>query len=307
MKVYYDIKDFKRLDNAVATTGTFDGVHKGHQKILARLKELSNVKRKETVVITYWPHPRKVLSEGAVSPKVLYTLQERIELLREFYIDHLLVLQFTKEFSGISSEDYIRNILVEKIGVGTLVIGYDHRFGKNREGSFDYLLANAVGYGFEVEEIPREDIDSIAVSSSNIRKALAEGDVESANRYLGTAFHIIGKVVRGNQNGRKIGYPTANIAIAEEDKIIPRDGVYAVKVKVGDEVLQGMLNIGFRPTVDGNSRTIEVHIFNFDKDIYGQEIEVSFIRYLRQEQKFSGIEALKEQLNRDKEEALRIF
>jgi len=307
MQVYYDIKDFRKLDNAVVTTGTFDGVHYGHQKILKRLKELSSASGGESVVITYWPHPRKVLSDGLISPKILYTLEERIQLLGEYDIDHLLIINFTKEFSNLSCDEYLKTILENAIGTKKLIIGYDHHFGKNREGNFEYLVANAEKYGFEVEDISREDIDSIAVSSSNIRAALAAGDLETANLYLGKPFFMIGQVVRGNQMGRKIGFPTANIKMSDPDKIIPGDGVYAVKVKEDNGTFNGMLNIGFRPTINGQTRTVEVNIFNFDKDIYDKQIEVEFICRLRKEEKFSGLEALKNQLAADKLKALEIL
>ena len=307
MQVYFDNNDFKKLKNAIVTTGTFDGVHKGHQKILARLNELCKHKQAESVVITYWPHPRKVLSNGAISPKILHTLQERINRLKDFNIDHLIIVNFTKEFAEITSELYLKDFLAEKIGTKVLIIGYDHRFGKNREGGFDYLLENSEKYGFEVEEIPREDIDSIAISSTKIREALADGDIENANKYLGQQFILTGKVVQGNQKGRTIGFPTANLSIVDPDKIIPKDGVYAVFVEIDQQLYKGMLNIGFRPTLNGKERSIEVNIFDFNSDIYGKNIRLRFVKYLREEFKFSGIDTLKKQLNNDKLVAMQIL
>lgn len=307
MKVYYDIEKFQKVNNAVVTSGTFDGVHKGHQKIIARLKEISNEIDGETVVLTYWPHPRKVLSEGHIAPKILYTIEERVESLKECGIDHLIVIPFTKEFAEISSEEFVKKILVEAIGTKRLIIGYDHRFGRNREGSFEYLQQNSNKYGFVVEEISRQDIDHLTVSSSNIRKALAEGDMDTANEQLGKPFSVSGEVIRGKQLGRTIGYPTANIQLGDEDKIIPRDGVYAVFTIVEGQRFKGMLNIGFNPTVNGTKRTIEVNIFEFDKEIYNYFIKVEFIKYLRSEIKFSGLEELKAQLALDKISTLEVL
>ncbi|MEL7004079.1 MAG: riboflavin biosynthesis protein RibF, partial [Bacteroidota bacterium] len=276
MNIYHGIDDFKKLDFAVVTSGTFDGVHVGHRKILNRLKEIAKTNGGETVVITYWPHPRLVLYPDKVDIKLLNTFEEKAELLKKEGIDHLVRIPFTKEFSQLTSQEFIKNILVDKIGTKKLVIGYDHRFGKNREGSFDHLKANASTYGFDVEEIPRQDVDHTAVSSTKIRTALLEGDVVTSGELLGRDFILTGRVVKGEKLGRMIGFPTANIEIDFKHKLIPADGAYAVFVKHCDNMYKGMLNIGFRPTVRGKAKTVEVNILDFDKDIYGESISLFF-------------------------------
>ena len=303
MQVYYGIADFKIVKNAVVTSGTFDGVHLGHQKILARLREITTASAGESVVITFWPHPRTVVSSDSSNLKLLSTIDEKIELLAYNGVQHLLIIPFTRQFSELSSEDFIQQILIDTIGTKKLVIGYDHRFGRDREGGFDYLQANAERYGFEIEEIPRQDVEATGVSSSKIRIALTEGHIQTANALLGRAYSLSGTVVKGKQLGRTIGYPTANILPEESYKLVPANGVYAVRVGYGQEVFKGMLNIGTRPTVDGTFRTIEAHIFDFDRDIYGEQLSVEFVSYIRQEQKFNGLDALKTQLALDKQTA----
>lgn len=301
MEVIRDINDFPQLSYAVVTSGTFDGVHIGHQKILKRVKERARQSNGQSVVITYWPHPRLVLFPEDNDLQLLSTIEERIEQLRSFGIDYLLIIPFTKEFARTSSRSFITDVLVRAINTKVLVIGYDHRFGKNREGSFENLKTRAALYGFEVEEIPRQDIDDVAVSSTKIRKALEEGDIETATRYLGHPYTLTSVVVEGNHLGRTIGYPTANLATPANHKLVPGNGVYAVWVKHDQEKHPGMMNIGLRPTVDGKQVTIEVHILNFNRAIYGQTITVEFIALLRQEQKLEGLDALKEQLAKDEE------
>ncbi len=307
MKIYHGLEDFTRLQQAVVTSGTFDGVHFGHQKILNKLKSISKAIKGETVLLTYWPHPRLVLYPERGDLKLLNTFEEKAELLRDQGVDHLIRIPFTKEFSNTSSEDFIRKILVDQIGTKVLVIGYDHRFGKNREGSFEHLKENSKTYGFEVEEIPRQDLDNIAVSSSKIRKALEVGDAKAAKELLGRPYALTGRVVKGAMVGRLIGFPTANIEIEYAYKLIPSDGAYAVQVIKEGEVMKGMLNIGYRPTVGGKSRTIEVHIFDFDHDIYGENLTVEFIDQIRQEMRFPDIESLKEQLIKDRILAKKIL
>ncbi len=301
MKVYRALEEFTPLSNAIVTTGTYDGVHKGHRKILQALVKTAKTNNGESVVITFWPHPKKIIGKGNSSEvKSLSTLDEKIEILDSLGIDHLLVVPFNREFSELSCDEFVKEILIKRIGTKKLVIGYDHKFGKNREGSFEYLKENAVSFGFEVEEISRLDLDDIAVSSTEIRKALNSGDVSKAALYLGQNYKLSGIVVKGKQLGRTIGFPTANIKCNDSDKLIPADGVYAVHVKYKDSILKGMLNIGFRPTVEGLERTTEVHILSFDKDIYGEDLEVQFVQFVRPEQKFDGIAKLKEQLELDK-------
>lgn len=307
MKIYHGLDDFTRLSYAVVTSGTFDGVHVGHQKILSRLQEIAKKNNGETVVITYWPHPRLVLHPEDDSLKLLNTFEEKAELLKEQGIQHLVRIPFTKEFSQLTSEEFIVNILIDTIGTKKLVIGYDHRFGHNREGSFEQLKINAPRYGFEVEEIPRQDVDHLAVSSSKIRQALEAGDIETATHLLGSPYRISGRVVLGDKLGRQLGYPTANIEIDTKFKLIPADGIYAVTVSHGHTQFGAMLYIGYRPTINGSKRNIEVNIFDFNKDIYGDSLTIHFHKLIRGDSKFQNLEELKRQLHSDKTEALKIL
>jgi riboflavin kinase/FMN adenylyltransferase len=307
MKIYHGIEDFMRLRNAVVTSGTFDGVHVGHQKILSRLREAAARNNGETVVITFWPHPRLVLHPEDTSLKLLNTFEEKAELLKQQGIQHLVRIPFTREFSQLSSEEFITKIIVETIGTKKLIIGHDHHFGKNREGSFEQLKLNAPKYGFEVEEIPRQDVDHVAVSSTKIRKALEEGDIETATHLLGNPYSITGRVVIGDKLGRILGYPTANIELDTANKLVPADGIYAVTVNYSHKQFNGMLYIGNRPTVQGMKRNIEVNIFDFDKDIYGESLTVYFHKLIRRDTRFNDLEELKEQLHRDKQEALKVL
>lgn len=306
MQVYYNLSDFPNLSFPVVTTGTFDGVHLGHQTIIARLKELSSKFAGQSVVITYHPHPRLVLHPDNTELEFLNTLPEKIARLKQLGVEHLLIIPFDSIFASLTSEEFIRKILVDVVHTRKLVIGYDHHFGKNREGSFDHLLSYGPKYGFEVEEIPAQDIDQVAVSSTKIRAALWKGDIQTANRYLGYAYPFNGKVIKGRQFGRKIEFPTANLEIVPDRKLIPANGVYAVNVIVENAIFNGMMNIGFRPTVtDEKVRTIEVHIFDFDNDLYEKEIKVRMITRIRDEIRFNGIDELREQLKKDKLEALK--
>ncbi len=307
MKVYEGIEAFKPVANAVVTSGTFDGVHIGHQKILDTLKEIALKTGGETVLITYWPHPRLVLDPANNTIKLLTTFEEKARVLADFGLDHLIKIPFTKAFAQTSSADFIKNILVDGIGTRTLVIGYDHKFGHNREGSFESLKANAKNYGFNVREIPRQDVKNVGVSSSKIRKSLSNGDIHISNQFLGWEYCLNGTVVGGDQLGRKIGFPTANIKINSELKLIPASGSYAVRVIHQGNHYQGMLNIGTRPTVNGSKQTIEVHIFDFNKQIYGDEIRVKMVRLIRKENKFESLDSLKEQLVLDRELARKML
>ena len=307
MNIYYKPEDISPIRNAVVTSGTFDGVHIGHQKILKRVNEVASNMGGESVLITYWPHPRLVLYPDDTSLRLLNTFEEKAELLREQGIRHLLRIPFTKDFAQWSSETFIRRILVDIISTKKLVIGYDHRFGNNREGRFEQLKANAASYGFEVEEIPRQDVDDIGVSSTKIRQALLAGDVANAAALLGRPYIMSGRVITGEKIGRMIGFPTANVEIDSQHKLIPADGAYAVKIELAHNVYSGMLNIGYRPTVGGSRKTIEVHIFDFSETIYGDTLKIHFIQHLRSERKFNDIEALKEQLLEDKQNALAIL
>ncbi len=307
MKIFDGIDNFPKLNFPVVTIGTFDGVHVGHQKILSRIIELARKHDGKTVLITFWPHPRFVLNNDNSDLKLLSTFEEKASYLRKLGIDHLVKIPFTKSFSENSSDSFIQKILVEKIGTKKLVIGYDHKFGKNREGSFEHLKANEAQYGFEVEEISRQDIDDVGVSSTKIRKALEEGEIDIANEYLGRFYSLAGNVVKGQQLGRSLGFPTANIQLIDSYKLVPGDGVYAVEVMHKAHLYDGMLNIGYRPTVDGITKVMEVNIFNFDEDIYHQDIRIFYVKKIRDERKFSGVEELKAQLTLDKKAAEQIL
>ncbi|WP_337041088.1 bifunctional riboflavin kinase/FAD synthetase [Emticicia sp. 17c] len=307
MKVYYSLADFKPLQNAIVTSGTFDGVHIGHQKILQILRETAKTSNGESVVLTFWPHPRMVVSQDSQSLKLLSTVDEKIALLENQGVNHLLVVPFTREFSELSSEDYVQKILIDTIGTKKLVIGYDHRFGRNREGGFQYLADNSDRFGIEIEEISRQEIENSVISSTKIRQSLLEGQVKTANDLLGRNYSFSGIVVKGRQLGRTIGFPTANVQVAESYKLIPANGVYAVRTLVRGQWLNGIMNIGNRPTVDGIGRTQEVYILDFNDDIYGENITVELIDFIRAEQKFNGLEELKAQILKDKQTAIQIL
>ena len=307
MKIYEGLAEFLPVKNAVVTSGTFDGVHLGHQKILNRLREIATELSGETVLITYWPHPRLVLYPNEHKLRLLSTFEEKAKLLHQFGIDHLISIPFTKEFSQMSSEEFIRKVLVEKLQTKKLVIGYDHRFGKNREGSFEYLKANSLEFGFDLEEISRQDVEEIGVSSTKIRQALESGDVKTAASYLGRPYEVNGLVIKGQQIGRSIGFPTANIHIPNDYKLIPKDGVYAVKVQVDGTFFKGMLNIGNRPTVDGSKKTVEANLFSFEGDLYNKQVTVHFYEFLRDERKFENLDALKNQLLKDQQTAKSVL
>lgn len=303
MEVYTDIEEFSGVDKPVVTSGTFDGVHVGHQKILDKLKEEAQKINGETVILTFFPHPRMVLNPDDHGLKLINTIDEKIDLLRDYNIDHLIVHPFTEEFSRLSSFEFVRDYLVNKIHTKKLVIGYDHHFGRNREGSFEHLKEFGPVYGFEVEEIPAQDVDSVSVSSTKIRKALEKGDISIANKYLGHEYSLQGKVVEGEKVGTEIGFPTANIQIKEKYKLIPSKGVYAVKVKHEGNTYKGMLNIGNRPTLksDDSDITVEVNIFDLKKDLYTEHLKVIFVERIRDEKKFDSLEELQSQLKIDKE------
>ncbi len=307
MKIHLGTEPIKDIKNAVVTSGTFDGVHVGHQKILNRLREVANQNDGETVMITYWPHPRMVLKPLDNSLKLLSTFPEKANLLETYGVDHLVKIPFTKEFSQMTPEEYIRIVLHDRIKTSHIITGYDHRFGKNREGGLEDLIQYAEKYEYEVEEIPRQDIDEIGVSSTKIRKALESGDVYLANQYLGRPYTVTGLVVKGQQLGRTLGFPTANISVKENYKLIPADGIYAVKVCNKYRKRDGMLNIGHRPTVGGEHKTIEVHIFDFDDDIYNSEISLEFIEHVRQEVRFDSMDDLKLQLRKDEKSVRAIL
>lgn len=312
MKIYNHIDEFKKIHNAVVTIGTFDGVHIGHQKIISRLQEVAKKKAGETVILTFFPHPRMILHPDDLNIKLISSMNEKAEKLAAFGIDHLIITPFTRDFSNLSPQDYIKEILVDKIGTRHIIIGYDHRFGKDRKGGLTELQNFASDFDFDVEEIPEQDINDVTVSSTKIRNAILSGDVETAAEFLGYTFQLSGKVIKGDQLGRVLGFPTANLFIEENYKLIPSDGIYAVSVelKSTDSDLKsafGMAYIGHRPTINGMSRNIEVNIFDFNEDIYGKTIRINFLDYLRGDEKFKSLEDLRIQLEKDEQAARKIL
>jgi riboflavin kinase/FMN adenylyltransferase len=307
LNIYQNIDDFKGAGFAIITVGTFDGLHIGHQKIIRRMVELAEEQNGETVVVTFIPHPRLVLDEASHNLKFVTTEEKKYELLETLGIDHLIIHPFTKEFAATPAEVFIRDYLVEKLQIKLLVVGYDHHFGRNREGNYDQLFTQGIRYGFSVEEIPAQYIDDIPVSSTQIRNALTEGNLNLANRMLGYEYSITGTVVKGNEIGRSIGFPTANIKIDDKYKLIAAGGVYACQVECEVKLYKGMSNIGTRPTIGKHDFTTEVHIFDFDEDIYGKEISIYFIDRIRDELKFNSLENLKNQLLKDKQTVIRLL
>ncbi len=299
MKIFDDVNNIPPFKNAVLTIGTFDGVHKGHQKIIAQLIDEAKKIDGETVIITFYPHPRQVIKPDS-KIEFLNDLKEKATLLEAAGVDNLVVINFNESFANLTAEEYINDFLIKTFNPRKIVIGYDHRFGKGRTGDYTLLEKAGTINGFEVLELSAQLLDQITISSTKIRNALYEGDISLTNNLLGYIFSFYGKVVEGNKLGRTIGFPTANILLDNEEKIIPLNGVYAVQVIVNQLIYNGMMNIGFRPTVDGKKRTIEVNIFNFDQDIYGESIVVKLLHYIRPEVKFNGVDALKEQLNKDR-------
>lgn len=307
MKIYHHIDEFKPVNGAVVTIGTFDGVHQGHRKIIAGITELAKATGGESVILTFFPHPRMILHPEDQSLKLITTIAEKAGLLEQLGVDHLIITPFSRDFSNQTPEEYIQHVLVEKIGTRKIVIGYDHRFGKDRSGGLEDLQRLAPIYGFDVLEIPEQDINDVAVSSTRIRTALLAGDITTANAFLSYPFFLTGKVIRGDQIGRQIGYPTANIQPHESYKLIPGDGIFAVNVGTDNGVYKGMAYIGQRPTINGISRNIEVNIFDFDREIYNQHVRMEFLQYIRSDAKFNSLDELKHQLAQDKMDVLKVF
>lgn len=301
MNIFYNISDFKSTKKTIVTIGTFDGVHLGHQKIINRLLELKKQNGGEIVLFTFEPHPRKVLFPEQRDLKLITTSEEKCDLLEKFNVDNVLVYPFSTSFSQMPARDYIFEILVKGLKTGTLVIGYDHRFGSNREGNLAMLKELEKLGIFEVEEISAQEIDQLNVSSTRIRKAIDEGDIETANKFLGYNFFVSGIVVKGKQLGRTIGYPTANIFVADSNKLIPKIGVYSVYAIYKGKKYKGMLNVGINPTTDTDNKIkVEVNIFDFDKEIYGENLKVEFVRRIRDEKKFANLDELKDAIANDK-------
>jgi riboflavin kinase / FMN adenylyltransferase len=306
LKIYHSLSEFQSISNAVVTIGTFDGVHIGHQKIISRLKEIAARQQGEVVVLTFFPHPQMVLFPDR-DIRLLNTLAEKKMLLEKYGADHLIIHPFTKEFSRYSATEFVRDILVNQIGTKSLVIGYDHHFGRNREGSLEELKELAPLYNFRVEEIPEQDVDDVAVSSTKIRNALMNGDVATANKYLGYNYMVSGKVIQGDKIGRSLGFPTANLGVEDKLKLITADGVYATHVLLKESKLKGMLYIGDRPTMQGKSKNIEVNIFDFDRDIYDEIITIEFLEKIRPDQTFENMKELGQQLIEDRKQAIKIL
>ncbi|MDP2721329.1 MAG: bifunctional riboflavin kinase/FAD synthetase [Bacteroidales bacterium] len=307
MKIYHCIADFKPVHNPVVTIGTFDGAHLGHRAIFERMKEEAQKMDGETVVITFYPHPRIVLEPENTELRFIKTQERKIHEIEQAGIDHLIVVEFTREFAATSSEDFIRKLVVEKIRPRALIIGYDHHFGKDRSGGIQLLENLGREFGFDVDMVEAQSINGTTVSSTKIRNLLKEGGVREANQLLGHEYSITGTVVKGKSIGRDLGFPTANIEVADHFKLIAAVGVYACRVIHKNVVYKGMSNIGFRPTVDHGELTIEVNIFDFDQDLYGQEITISFVDRMRDEKKFESLDALKIQLAKDKIKAMTLL
>ncbi len=303
MKLFHSIQAYPTAQPTIVTIGTFDGVHLGHKKIIdliiASAKELNC----ESLVLTFFPHPRAVLQQGT-EMKQLTTLNEKITLLENLGIDHLVVHAFDKEFSRLTAEEFVKKVLVDTFNVKKIVIGHDHRFGRNRTATIDDLIAYGANYGFEVAQISAEEINEVTISSTKIRTALEEGNICLANEYLGYDYSLSGIVSKGKQLGRTIGYPTANIELQENYKLIPQNGVYIAKCNLNGKTVFGMMNIGTRPTVAGTHQSIEIHFFDLNQDLYGQTLTVSLLQRMRSEQKFESLDALKTQLAQDKKTAL---
>jgi riboflavin kinase/FMN adenylyltransferase len=307
MIIHDGYENLEGIKNAVVTIGTFDGIHLGHQEIISRIIELAKSVNGETALVTFWPHPRYVLSQNTDNLKLLTTFDEKAKILDQLGLDHIVRINFTKEFSQWTSEQFIHRIIISALHTKRLVIGYDHRFGKDREGGFDHLKKHSDRYGFEVEEIPKQKIDDVGISSTKIRNAIEDGQVELAHDFLGRFYEINGEVVSGDKIGKTLGFATANIQVEEPYKLVPADGAYAVIVEIKDMQYKGMLNIGYRPTVNGKTKKIEANIFDFNHEIYGEKIKISFIKRLRDEIKFNSKKELSKQLQMDKEKTMQIL
>lgn len=299
MKVYQSINSYDgSARETVITIGTFDGVHIGHQRIIEMLNLLKNKESEDSLILTFFPHPRRVLDQSN-DIKMLTTLEEKIELLDHFKLDRLIIEPFTREFSRLTALEFVRDILVNQLHLKKLVIGYDHHFGKNREGNFEQLAEYGELYDFEVIEIPAQEIQDVAVSSTKVRKAIEIGDMETANTYLGYPYRLTGTIVSGKGLGRKMSFPTVNLSIVEDYKLIPLRGVYVVRTMIGHKQVFGMMNIGYRPTVGGQGQTIEIHLLDFDGDLYGSKMQIEILSRLRDERKFESMHELGSQLKKD--------
>lgn len=299
MKTFQSIFDYNKEKKSILTLGTFDGVHIGHQKILKKLVKESLLKNCESVLLTFFPHPRMVLKQDT-QIQLLNTIEEKTLLIEKNGIDNLIIHPFDARFSELSAEDFVKKILVDQLNLSKIIIGYDHKFGKNRSADINDLIFLGEKYNFEVEQISAKEIDDISISSTKIRKALLEGNIDLANSYLGYNYNLSGKVIDGKKIGRTLSFPTANLNVTEDYKLIPKNGVYIVASQIDNKKVFGMMNIGNNPTLEGTSRSIEIHFFDFNKDIYNQDISVELISKIRNEHKFDSLESLKNQLNKDR-------
>ncbi len=310
MRVFRDLNNLPAFKNSVVTIGTFDGVHKGHQKLIERINFLAKQNQGESIILTFHPHPRIVINPQDKSLRLLNTIEEKIALLEKYGVDNLVIVPFSRDFSEQAAEDYISNFLVKNFRPKNIVIGYDHKFGKNRSGNYELLEKMKEQFGYAMEEISKETLDDIAISSTKIRHSLQSGDIKLANELLGHNYTLTGTVVRGLQNGRKLGFPTANIRVNDEYKLIPETGIYVVRVTDAAAPAQthkGMLSIGYNPTFEGKEQTIEVNILDFDKDIYGNTLTLEFIQHLRHEKKFDTVDALIAAIKNDEQHTRKAF
>ncbi|WP_353147194.1 bifunctional riboflavin kinase/FAD synthetase [Flavobacterium sp.] len=306
MKIYTSLQEFTSTKKTIVTLGTFDGVHLGHTVILDRICNIAKQENLESVVLTFFPHPRLIVSNDS-EIKLLNTMAEKAKLLEQKGIQNFIIHPFDKLFSELSPSEFVKQILIKQLNIQKIIIGYDHKFGKNRAADFNDLIAFGNEFGFDVEEIPAKQVDEVSVSSTKIRNSLLEGNISLANDYLGYSYMLSGIVVKGNQLGRTIGFPTANIQISENYKLIPKNGVYMVTTILNNKIIFGMMNIGVKPTLGENLLSIEVHLLHFSEDIYGQKIQVNVMERLREEQKFESFEVLKSQLEIDKANTLHYF
>lgn len=308
MEIITHLKDVERNHDSVLTVGTFDGVHAGHKVLINRVVEEAEKSNSRSVIVTFDPHPREIINPGKAGIKLLSTLDERSELLSDLGVDEMVVIPFDRDFSLLTSEEFVRNIIWKKIGVKNFIIGYDHQFGRNREGTIETVQRLGNELGFSSHVVSKQEVEHKTVSSTAIRNAIQnKGDMKLAASFLDRYYILHGSVVHGDKRGKKIGYPTANIQPENTKKVIPKKGVYAVWIRVNSEYYEGMMNIGTRPTFDGESETLEVHIFNFDEDIYGKKVQVQFADRIRDEQPFAGIDELKQQLSKDSERAKNLL
>ena len=309
MQVHTALNQLPAFKKAVITIGTFDGVHNGHKQVLHALKSTAQSVGGESVLITFDPHPRKVVSSAILGIRLLNTLEEKKKLLEKEGIDHLVIVPFTEKFANLSASEYIEEFLVAYFHPHTIIMGHDHQFGRNRQGNYALLASKAEQFGYLLKEIPKQVVEDITISSTKIREHLSRAAIAAANQLLGYPFFFSGRVVHGNKIGRTLGYPTANLKIEDPEKIVPGNGIYAVYARPegSDHLFKGMMSIGFRPTVDGKSRVIEVNIFEFDREIYDELLEVHMVAYLREEKKYESLQGLIEQLGKDKQNSLQVL